>query len=237
MELERRRRLANPDGHVQETDPVIMLSTPKLYDRLRIEGAAGNYDLVMSIIRILIKDRREEPNSEMYAALLHSHANCQAVTAGATRKVLEDMHANGVELGSRGAQCALEALAVHPDHLLRTDILEYMKERWFSLSDRAHNFVVAGLLRERLFEQALEKLEDMIRQRIDVERWLWDKIMWMLLEYDEVDEVFYVLRLRQGVGGDRVKLTSVMWLQLLDAASKRQLVGFRSSEQSLLARC
>jgi pentatricopeptide repeat protein len=196
-----------------------------LYDRLRVDGAAGKCDEVLNIIRILIKDRGERPNTQMYSAILHSYANSEKATGRRIRMVLQEMQENGVELDGRGAECVLEALAVHPDYLLRTDVLRYMKERWFNLSDRGHNFVVAGLLRDRAFEQALEKLEDMVRQRIKVEVWLWDKTIWMLLEFGEVEEAFYVLSLRQGLGGPAAKLSKVMWLQLLDTAAKKHLVS------------
>lgn len=196
---------------------------------MRIDGAAGNFDHVMNIIRILLKDRREVPNSSMYNAVLHSFASCENGTGAKIRRVLDEMHESGVVLDGRGAECVLEALAVHPDHLLRTDILDYMKERWFNLSDRGHNFVVAGQMRERLFEQALERLENMIKERIKVEPWLWDMSIWLLLEYKEPEEALHVLRLRQNVDGYDVKLSNVMWLQLLDAASKRNLVSCHES--------
>ncbi|PVI01847.1 hypothetical protein DM02DRAFT_670980 [Periconia macrospinosa] len=213
----------NPRRSLKQEVPLVQLPTPELYERLRIDGAAGKFDDVMSIIRILIKDRREVPNSYMYTAVLHSFASCDNGTGGKIRKVLEEMRESGVDLDGRGAECVLEALAVHPDHLLRTEILDYMRERWFNLSDRAHNFVVAGQMRERLFEQALEGLENMVKERIKVESWLWDMIIWLLLEYKEPEETFYVLRLRQSVEGYGAKLSNVMWLQLLEAASKRHL--------------
>ncbi|CAI6334148.1 unnamed protein product [Periconia digitata] len=213
----------NPYRSLKQEVPLVQLPTPELYERLRIDGAAGKFDNVMNVIRVLIKDRNEVINSHMYTAVLHSLANCENGTGGKIRKVLEEMRESSVELDGRGAECVLEALAVHPDHLLRTDILDYMRERWFNLSDRAHNFVVAGQMRERLFEQALERLENMVKEGIKVEAWLWDMAIWLLLEYKEPEEAFYVLRLRQNVEGYNVKLSHVMWLQLLDAASKRNL--------------
>lgn len=179
----------------------------------------------MSIIKILIKDRRERPNAHMYTALLHSYANCEEGTAGKVRKILEEMESAGIELDGRGAECVLEALAVHPDYLLRNDILEYMKERWFNLSERGHNFVAAGLLRDRCFEQALAKLEEMIKHGVKVHGWLWDQTIWILLEFGEVEEALYVLNLRHNVVESGAKLSNALWLELLDAAGKRHLVS------------
>ena len=78
--------------------------------------------------------------------------------------------------------------------------------------------VVAGLLRDRLFEQALEKITDMVSKSIKVEGWLWDKTMWLLLDYEEVDEAYQILLLRQNNGQD--KLTAALWGHFLDCAAR-----------------
>ncbi len=190
----------------------------------------------MNICRILVKDRNERLNKEMYAAVLHSFVSNSNGTAGKARKVLEEMGfwddagtQGKIDLDARGCECVLEVLAVHPDYLLREDILEYMKARWFNPSDRAQSFVVAGLLRERHFEQALELLDGMVSRKARIEGWLFDKAMWILLEYGEVEEAFYVLGLKersQGKGGaTTVRVSDALWASLLDAASQRQLVS------------
>ncbi|CAN9395868.1 unnamed protein product [Alternaria alternata] len=210
-----------------------------LYEHARDEGAKGNWDEVMNICRVLIKDRGEQPNKEMYAALLHSFVDPKTGTAGKLRKVLEEMgfwnDTDGalvgqpkIELDARGCECVLEVLAVHPDYLLRDEILEYMKSRWFNLSDRARNFVVAGMLRDRHFEHALMTLEEMVRNKARVESWLFDKAMWMLLEFGEVEEAFHVLGLKEAAKGKSsgtgaVELSSALWGALLDAASHKLL--------------
>lgn len=185
------------------------------------------------------------PNRDMYTAILHSFVSSTNGTAGKVRHVLEEMGfwndsysmRSGrpkIELDARGCECVLEVLAVHPDHLLRTDILEYMKSRWYNPSDRAMNFVIAGMLRERLFEHALEMLEDMVSRKARVEDWLFDKAMWILVEFDEIEEAFHVLSLKQGVesakhgGAATVNLSDALWGTLLDAAAQKQLVSTTS---------
>jgi hypothetical protein len=107
-----------------------------------------------------------------------------------------------------------------------------MKSRWFNLSDRARNFVVAGMLRDRHFEHALMTLEEMVRNKARVESWLFDKAMWMLLEFGEVEEAFHVLGLKEAAKGKSsgtgaVELSSALWGALLDAASHKLLVSGR----------
>ncbi|KAF1912869.1 hypothetical protein BDU57DRAFT_457841 [Ampelomyces quisqualis] len=228
-------RVRNSDNKI----PLVRLSTYLLYEHLRDAGARGKHDEALSICRVLVKDRGEAPNKEMYNAILHSFVSAVNGTAGKVRKVLDEMgfwaegsSGNGgqakIDLDARGCECVLEALAVHPDYLLRTEIIEYMKSRWLPLSPRGQNFVVAGMLRERNFEQALDMLEDMIGKQVRVESWLLDEAMWILLEYGEVEEAFHVLslkdQLQRGVNGTgSAKLSSALWGALLDHGARRQL--------------
>jgi hypothetical protein len=220
--------------------PLAQLPSHILYEHLRDEGAKGHFDEVFSICRVLVKDRGETPNKDMYNGILHSFVSSTNGTAGKVRKVLDEMgfwadthvmsnNQAKVELDARGCECVLEVLAVHPDYLLRSEILEYMKDRWFPLSPRGQNFVVAGMLRERNFEQALETLDDMVMKRIKIESWLFDKAMWILLEFGEVEEAFYVLSLKDDIqrksnGMGSARLSSALWGALLDAAARTQLV-------------
>lgn len=232
----------------KEKTALVHLPTHILYEDLRVQGAKGHFDEVVRICNVLIQDRGQAPDKEMYAAMLHSFVSSTEGTAGKVRKVLEemgffsdgaDMHgAVKVDLDVRGCENVLEALSVHPDYLLRTEVLEYMREKWFTLSDRAHGFVVAGLLRDRLFEQALEMLEDMCRKKIRVEEWVWSEAMWSLLEFGEVEEAFYVLGLKESVLGSEaagaaygVKLSNALWGAMLDAAAKQQMVRLSCAER------
>lgn len=79
--------------------------------------------------------------------------------------------------------------------------------------------VVAGLLRDRLFEQAMQKIEDMLSQRIMVSDWLLDKAMWIMLDYEEMEEAWQLLQTRQREG--RTSIGLAMWMHFLDVASRR----------------
>ena len=94
-----------------------------------------------------------------------------------------------------------------------------MQDRWFTLTDRGHNMIVAGLLRDRLFEQALHKIEDMLAQRIIVADWLLDKAIWLMLDYTEIEEAWQLLQTRQSSG--RSSVSQGLWMQFLDVASRR----------------
>ena len=48
---------------------------------------------------------------------------------------------------------------MHPDYLLRHQILQTLRDRWLSLSPAGWHYVVAGLLREHQFELALDHID------------------------------------------------------------------------------
>jgi len=230
-----------PNRQSRDRPSLTLLSTPLLYDHLRSEGAKGNHFGVLDTCRVLIEQRGEARNAVMYAAILHSFVSCTNGTAGKVRAVLEEMGfwaeagQRRVELDAHGCECVLEVLAVHPDYLLREEVLEYMRMRWFPLTDRGRSFVIAGLLRDRHFELALDMLEDMVRSATRIEGWLFDKAMWMLLEFDEVEEAFYVLSLKEArrrAKSQRSTATSIiseaLWGALLDAAGRQQLAEHAS---------
>ncbi|KAF2451023.1 hypothetical protein P171DRAFT_349062 [Karstenula rhodostoma CBS 690.94] len=160
----------------------------------------------------------------MYTALLHSYVSPEWGTAGKIHKALEEMAAVGIEPDARACECALEALAVHPDSFVRTDVLDYMRERWWTPTPTAQCFIIAGLLRERCFELALERLENMLDEGVRIDAWLWDKAIWILLEFGEVEEAFYVLSLKRKTSNNvDAGLSSILWSQLLDVAGQRQI--------------
>ncbi|KAH6629372.1 hypothetical protein C7974DRAFT_311790 [Boeremia exigua] len=209
------------------------LSIPQLYNDLRAAGIRGHFDDAVRLCGLL-QDRGHAPDKDMYAALLHALASSSDGTGGKLRAVLADMGfwggGAGVELDARGCENALEALAVHPDYLLRAEVLQYMRARWMNVSDRAQGFVVVGYLRERGFEQALELLEALCARQVRVEEWVWSVALWTLLEYGEVEEAFWVLGLRESVlaGGRmgrayRVRLSDALWGALMDAAAQQQM--------------
>ena len=78
--------------------------------------------------------------------------------------------------------------------------------------------VVAGLLRDRHFEQALEHIDDMSLRRIKVSDWLLDKAIWILLDYGEIDEAWRLMLMRRQAG--RTGLSQPLWGHFLDVAAK-----------------
>ena len=84
------------------------MSTPELYDQLIARSAAGDYEETMNTLKILLKDRKEEPDLRMYSALLRSYADDWQCSAGMIRRTIEEMRAEGIEMDSRACHNILE---------------------------------------------------------------------------------------------------------------------------------
>jgi hypothetical protein len=113
---------------------------------------------------------------------------------------------------------SFQVLAVHPDYLLQGEILEYMRSKWYNLSDAGHHDVVVGLLRDQQFELVLERLHQMRNQGLNIQPWLYDVTTYTFAEMGELDEVFRLLKQRLGDGDSN--LSAYLWYYLLDVASK-----------------
>ena len=92
-----------------------------------------------------------------------------------------------------------------------------MEARWLRLTVRGHNFVVAGMLRDRYFELALEKLDQMCADGVAVLPWLYDLATYMLLDIAEVDEAYQLALRRTRSGG---VMSKALWSHLLDCSAK-----------------
>lgn len=106
-----------------------------------------------------------------------------------------------------------------------------MKERWFSLSPEGWHNLVVGLLRDRQFELAMDKLEQMRSEHIRLQPWLYDIFTYQLCEVDELDEAFKLLRYR--VEEDMQEVTPTMWYYMLDAFSAAYYVRCPSNFKTL----
>ena len=107
-------------------------------------------------------------------------------------------------------------LAVHPDYLLRHQILQTLRDRWLSLSPAGWHYVVAGLLRENQFELALDHIAQMERKDIAVEDWLHALLVYNLSDFGEHDEVLRLMQLRVSQG---YNMSVDLWQYVLDAVS------------------
>ena len=154
-----------------------------------------------------------------YDALIRANADAENGSAEVVEGLLKEMKEEGIGTDSGLYHAVLQVLAIHPNYLLRNQIMQEMKERWLGLSpDGWHNLVV-GLLRDRQFEAAMDKLEQMQSDEIYVQPWLYDIFLYQLCEVGELDEAFRMLRYR--FDHYRTEISPSIWYYLLDNFSSK----------------
>ncbi len=112
----------------------------------------------------------------------------------------------------------MQALAVHPDYLLRQRILEELRQRWFSLTKDGWHDVVVGLLRERQPELALDTLDQMQKEGAKIDSWLFDLIIYTLCSAEEFDSAVNLMQHR--ISSGELHISATLWYHLLDTASR-----------------
>ncbi|KAJ6135573.1 hypothetical protein N7512_000733 [Penicillium capsulatum] len=182
-----------------------------------VTAKSPNIRSTTQILRTLIRDRHIRPTARHYKALILAHSDNERGLPEAVRNLLEEMEKNGVTADSGTLHAALQVLAVHPDFLLRQEVLRKLRDRWLTLSPTGWHFVVVGLLREHQFELALEQIELMERKDIHVDNWLHSTLIYHLCDFKEFDEVYRLMRARVKQGHD---MTSGLWLHVLTTASE-----------------
>ncbi|KAH8424700.1 pentatricopeptide repeat protein [Aspergillus melleus] len=170
----------------------------------------------VQILRALIRDRHVRPDTRHYKALILANTDSERGSPENVRDLLSEMEENKITADSGTLHAALQVLAVHPDYVLRQEILHTLRDRWLPLSPTGWHYVVAGLVREHQFELALDHLEKMEVKEIMVENWLYSLFIYYLCDFEEFDEVVRLMRLRASRGHD---MTPDLWLYVLDAAS------------------
>ncbi|EME85807.1 uncharacterized protein MYCFIDRAFT_150859 [Pseudocercospora fijiensis CIRAD86] len=206
----KRYRPVPPELEQDETDFI--------YGRLRAAAAQGHAKQCRYIAEYLVKERGEKPNVQIYNALIAANVHHEDGAAWRVSELLEEMRADGLQPDVGTCHAVLKVLSIHLDHLLRSDILEYMGKKWYQLSEDGAHDVVAGLFREALFEQGLLRLDKMRQDELHVEPWLYDMAVFMLCEAGEVEEAYRIMRMRYDTGERNLRRN--VWSFLLDKASE-----------------
>lgn len=216
-----------PDSAVWDKIPTV-----HLHNRLRSLTTTKNaYSKISQLVAYLIRVRGEQPALKHYDALIRANADAELGSAKVVRHLLQEMKISGIGADSGLYHGILQVLAIHPDYLLRDQILQEMKIKWFGLSPEGwHNYVI-GLIRDRQYEVAMDNLDQMQIDNIAVQPWLYDIFMFQLCDAGELDEVLRLLKYR--FEHDREAIETSIWYYVLDAFVKAYHVSICFSIDSL----
>ncbi|KAM5432125.1 hypothetical protein McanMca71_007866 [Microsporum canis] len=199
-----------PSGLKQRTNGNLENTLQNVVEKCPSHSAA------LEVVTELVRNRHVRPETRHYRAMILANTQCIKGSAKQVEALLDDMEKNGIVADSGTLHAALKALAVHPDYLLRSEIIHKLRERWLSLSPAGWHNVATGYIREGQFEMALETLEHMRLQHVPVQGWLYSLLMYNLADYGEFDELLHILRSRVEAG---LTFSPNLWHHLLDASS------------------
>ncbi|RKF75891.1 Pentatricopeptide repeat-containing protein, chloroplastic [Golovinomyces cichoracearum] len=199
------------------TRPLEEYATDELYElALNLEsGKPAAFYRIYNIVEHLISIRGEKPSSLHYAALIRANASAAWGSAETIKDLLVEMDEICLTKDPRVYHNALHALAIHPDYILRMKVLNDMKKYWFRLSPEGWHYLLVGLLRDRQYEMAMENLEQMLEEGINVKPWLLDIFLYQLCESEEYEEAFAMLKYRWDHA--RGEIQSEVWHFVMDS--------------------
>ncbi len=201
-----------------------------LHDRLRqLVVQEGAYHKITDLVDYLITERGQKPILLYYDALIRANADATHGSAKVVGRLLDEMKELNIEGDAALFQAVLMALAIHPDYLIRNEVMQEMKERWFGLSPEGWHWLVVGLIRDRQYEMAMDKLEQMQSDQIRIQPWLYDIFTFQLCEVGELDEAFKLLKYRWD--HERGEISPSVWYYLLENFS----AGFQVNTSLLLS--
>lgn len=190
-------------------------STRRLHEKLReLPSRPNTYHEIAELVHYLIDARGEKPALIHYDALVRANSDAEHGSVKVVKGLLEEMEELEVRGDASFYEGVLLVLAIHPDYILRGEILQMMKERWFSLSPEGWHWNVVGLLRDQQFEMAMDKLEEMQADQVTIQPWLYDIFMFQMCEANELDEAWKLLNYRWE--HDRQGVLSSVYYFLLD---------------------
>lgn len=90
----------------------------------------------------------------------------------------------------------MQLLVNHPNFVLRQEVLDEIQDRGFLLSDEGKYNVALGLLRETQYELAVDKFQEMIREKVEIPLWVFDIFIFELGKQGFLEEAIDLMRQR-----------------------------------------
>ncbi|KAK3502643.1 hypothetical protein B0T13DRAFT_176540 [Neurospora crassa] len=198
-------------------------STPVIYEALReLRNHHGQHGKIRPIIQFLLHNRKEKPNPFIYESLVVANWDITG-SADELGFIFDSMVAASVEPSIGVLQSALKTLAVHPDYLLRTDILRSLGAKGAILDKEAKISVTLGLLRDGQFEKALDLLDELVYSDQLVPAWVFEIFIYTLARRGFVEEAVRVMQVRLKARNQNTPSRALplgTWYFLLDECSR-----------------
>ncbi|KAM0608684.1 hypothetical protein D7B24_008907 [Verticillium nonalfalfae] len=209
--------LKAPPPTILDRDVLPMASVPDMLEALRqLQTIPDSFRTAAAIVRHLIQDRGQQPSPALYECLIACARDTNG-SADMIAQLLAEMHQLGMNPGAQLCHDALEALAIHPNYLLRNEILWAMQESWTPITLSGHCNVALGLLRDGQYELAFDKAEELLDKNTGVPPRLFDVFVLAFAHRGFLDEAVRLAHEKRHATSEDVPVA--LWHVLLDACA------------------
>lgn len=192
-------------------------STPDLYEQAHAAAAQGNSQEARKMVEYLVRNRRETPNIRLYSISILANVHPWEGSARRVAGLLAEMHQEGLQMNVQICHDVLRVLSVHMDYLLRLDVLQYMRRQWFQLNTEGYHWVGAALFREAQLELRLIHLDEMRKDNVPIQSWLYDLALYTMIETNEFDEALRIVKDR--IAANDWLINRNLWAHMLDSGA------------------
>lgn len=192
-------------------------STEELEEQL--ENAATRPPDVLNVItllQVLYHDRQTRPTASHYRCLILAQADAKHGSCETVENILHEMERDGFELDSGHLHAGLKVLAVHPNYVLRAQLINRFRSKSIPLLPNGWHDLATALIRERQLELAMHTVEEMEAQQIRVQLWLRGLLAYSLCDSEDFQAAVEVA---STIPDNRDGGPLTMWGYFLDAAS------------------
>ncbi|KAF4982741.1 hypothetical protein FZEAL_1694 [Fusarium zealandicum] len=165
---------------------------------------------IVHLVKFLVKKRDYPLDSFVYECMMHAMTDPKGSAKG-VRKLLADMASENVPATAALCCSALEALTVHPDYVLRQEVVDMMHNYWHEVTVPAKQNIAVGMLREGQYELALAKLTELFESKQRVELWVYDVFIVEFGRAGFLDETLQLLKRRKHAKGTDDAFRSLLY--------------------------
>ncbi|KAL2267622.1 hypothetical protein VTJ83DRAFT_4899 [Remersonia thermophila] len=198
------------------------LRVDTLYEALeRLRLRAPEAAKVREVVSYLVRRRSRPPDMRLYETMVLVNLDTTTGSASELAGMYKEMRTEGIKPSPAWYHDALRLLAIHPDYLMRTTLLERMKEDGVELTKSGRWNVALGLLRDGQNEMALDCWADMVKDKIMIPPWLAQTFIFVMVLRGFLDEaVDLCAQALESKLIDRTAQFRPLWTYLLDEFSR-----------------
>ncbi|KAM0438807.1 hypothetical protein ACHAPT_001567 [Fusarium lateritium] len=205
-------RQASPHLENTSTESILValraLRTPN--GRGKVGQVPNRHLRLVHLVKFLVSQHEYTLDAFVYECMMDAMVDPKGSAQGID-KLLDDMALQNIPPTPTLCYSALQALAVHPDYVVRQRVIEMMQSYWFEFTRNARQNIIVGMLRDGQHELALAKFEEFLEEEGLVEFWVYDVFIVEFGRAGLLNGLLYLLKKRRAAKGTDDAFRSLLY--------------------------